>query len=173
MGGDKMKRLSLIIFCLVLIALLSAGCFTKAADETPAEIDQTTRENLNESEANPSNNGTDENQEPVADNPDTPVASDINFIIDEPSEGQAVKSGTKLTIKGKTKVQEFNIEVEDGHEILGTAHVTVPVESQELEEFEATVELSKHTSPSGMIIFVTEDENGQRQEELMLPINFE
>ncbi|MCG1011623.1 hypothetical protein JT739_03320 [Tepidanaerobacter sp. GT38] len=168
-----MKRLSLIIFCLVIIALLSAGCFTKAADETPAEIDQTTRENLNESEANPSNNGTDENQEPVAEYPDTPVASDVNFIIDEPSEGQSVKSGSKLTIKGKTRVKEFNIEVEDGHEILGTAHVSVSVKSQELEEFEATVELSEHTSPSGMIIFVTEDENGQRQEELMLPINFE
>ncbi|HQA60273.1 MAG: hypothetical protein WBJ82_06625 [Tepidanaerobacteraceae bacterium] len=168
-----MKRVPLILICLLLIAILAAGCFSKTADQSPAELDESTGASPKESGENPPQSGTDENHEPISDAPETPVASGVSFIIDEPGEGQLVKSGSELTIRGKSRIREFDIEVEDGHEILGMAHVSVSGQSQELEEFEATIELKEHTSPSGMIIFVTEDEAGERQEELILPVKFE
>ena len=167
-----MKRLPIIIFCLILVALLSVGCFSKAADEISNEATETTGASPKESQENPENSGTNVNQEPQVENQDTPAVLEANIIVDEPKEGQVIKSGGKVIIKGKTRLQEFDIEVEDGHEILGTAHISVQ-KSQELEEFEATIEIGEHTSPSGMIIFVTEDQDGKRQEQLLLPVKFE
>jgi hypothetical protein len=168
------ERLPLILICLVLIALLAMGCWTKASEDAQNNMSETTGESSGlESGGNPSDSGTTGDTGPASNGPDTPVSSEASFIIDEPSQGQLVKSGGEITIKGKTRVQKFSIEIEDGHNILGNAHVNVPVKSQELEKFEVTINLEKHTSPSGMIIFVTEDEAGKRQEELLLPIKFE
>lgn len=169
-----MKRLPLILICLVLVVLLAVGCWTKASEDAPNEMSETTEESSGlESEGNPSDSGTTGSEGPASNGPDTPVSSEASFIIDEPSQGQLVKSGGEFTIKGKTRVQEFSIEIEDGHNILGNAHVSIPAKSQELEGFEVTINLEKHTSPSGMIIFITEDEAGERQEGLLLPIKFE
>ena len=70
-------------------------------------------------------------------------------------------------------MQEFSIEIEDGHNILGEAYVKLQEKPQELVGFEVAIELEKHTSPHGMIIFVTESKDGERQEDLILPIKYE
>lgn len=167
-----MRRMPKIIICVVLIALMAVGCGAnvteKSAGETAGQGSDTQHENT---PADGAANGSNSDQ-PINDG-DTPVSSEVNFIIEEPKEHQLVESGKDLIIKGKTRVQEFSIEIEDGHNILGEAHVKLQEKLRELEEFEVTIELEKHTSPNGMIIFVTEGKDGERQEDLILPIKYE
>ncbi|HHV17761.1 MAG TPA: hypothetical protein GXZ27_02740 [Thermoanaerobacterales bacterium] len=168
-----MRKMSIILISLVLIALLAVGCGINApktnGDEAAEEGSDVRHEDAS---ANSTANGSNNNEQPLDDG-DTSVSHDVSFIIEEPKEHESVKSGKDLIVKGKTRVQEFSIEIEDGHNILGEAYVKLQEKPQELVGFEVTIELEKHTSPHGMIIFVTESKDGERQEDLILPIKYE
>jgi hypothetical protein len=167
-----MRRMPIIIICIVLIALMAVGCGANVTERSAGEAaGQGSDANLDNTPAHNAANSS--NSDQSVDDGDTPVSSEVSFIVEEPKEHQLVESGKDLIVKGKTRVQEFSIEIEDGHNILGEAHVKLQEKPRELVEFEVTIELEKHTSPSGMIIFVTEDKDGERQEDLILPIKFE
>lgn len=169
-----MRRMSWVFISLMLIALLVAGCgandVIKSGEESIGQgSDAKTGDVV---KGNTDENSNEEKSLDGGDN-DVSVSHSVDFIIEEPAEDQLVKSGKELVIKGKARLQKFCIEIEDGHNILGEASVELQQKPQELSEFQVSVMLDEHTSPSGMIIFVTQDENGRRQEDLILPIKFE
>ena len=167
-----MRRMPIIIICIVLTALIAVSCGANVTERSGGEAaGQCSDAKPDDIPADNAANSSNSDQ-PVDDS-DIPVSLEVSFIIEEPKEHQLVESGKNLIIKGKTRVQEFSIEIEDGHNILGEACVKLQEKPQELVGFEVTIELKKHTSPHGMIIFVTKDENDQRQEDLILPIKYE
>lgn len=116
------------------------------------------------STSNPESHGSDETQEPSVstpneggEDPDTPSEKLINFIIEEPAEGELVETGGEVVIKGKTRVQNFAISIEDGHNILGEATVELETAPEDLEDFEVKLEIEEHTSPHGTIVFSTDE----------------
>jgi hypothetical protein len=169
-----MKNKPLIIMSIILIAMLVVG-YGWFNQKNNNEASETAGQNLeNRSDENTSDETNDSNNnDQSSDDPDTPVSSDIDIIVETPIENQLVSSGQDLVIKGQTKLQKFKIGIEDGHNILGETVVELKENPEGLTEFETVIELDEHTSPFGMIIFFSTDENGNRHEELLIPIKFE
>lgn len=156
-----MRRRHIAVIAILLVGLLVVGCGLTA---NPQEKAGGNGEPIgNEAPANNKDGNVD---------PDTPVSSEseVNFVVESPAENQFVESGKELTIKGKTKVQKFSILVEDGHDILGEAIVELEKAPESLEDFEVSLDIKEHTSPSGVIVLTTD---GNAEPKLVWPIKFQ
>mgnify|MGYP001188781277 FL=1 len=174
-----MKRLAFIVLSLLLVLVLISSCSFNAQKPAIEENETASENGLSASETESSQAGSSQNEEnKTIDDNVSPANSDsenpeADFVIFEPKEGQLVESGRELVIKGKTRIKNFRIEVEDGHNILGEASVETKDKSDGFVEFETEISLDSHTSPSGMIIFVYEGQDGKRQENFILPVKYE
>lgn len=164
-----MKRLSVILVLLILVSILVVGCGITTSREESNSSKNNGSAPANEMPSNSNDNNSDKDKDL---GPDTPVSSEVerNVIIESPGESQLVESGKDLVIQGKTRLQKFSVEIEDGHDILGTAQVDLTTPPEIPAEFEVTVKLKEHTSPSGVILIISEDSTSP---ELIWPIKFE
>lgn len=186
---DMLKRNMVIALLLVSALILVVGCGNGGGGSwasVPKAAGTASEQGESDGQGeNPANSGgsrqsqtdNDASGQNPASGPDTPVSSDaetVYFSIEEPLENSLIKSGEDLKIKGEAKASgdEFYIEVEDGHNILGKATVKLKA-GRDSTRFETTVKLTKHSSPSGTVIFFVKTPDGTRKELMLLPVKFE
>lgn len=100
-------------------------------------------------------------------------AESPNFRIASPKPGETITSPVRIIGKARAFEATFDIEVEDGHNVLARRTVTASAAGPEFGDFDVTIPFDKPTNPSGAILFVTYSaEDGSRREELTLPVRF-
>ncbi len=108
--------------------------------------------------------GTRENQE---------GAVSENFRITTPKPGETIHSPVRIAGKARAFEATFDIEIEDGHNLLAKRTVTAGSAGHELGDFAVSVPFDPPTNPAGAILFVTYSaKDGTRREELRLPVSF-
>ena len=159
-----MRKLYIVAIAVLLMGLLVVGC---GVTDDSKETGNSKQIEENNGKNDQTNGQIDENEE----DPDTPISSEADgvFIIENPEENQEIESGKELVIKGKTRLRKFSIEIEDGHNILGKTSVELDNSSEGVEDFIVSLKIDEHTSPSGMILFNSEEST---EPELILPIKF-
>ncbi len=96
------------------------------------------------------------------------------FQVVQPAFGAVIRSPVRITGRASVFEGRFDIEIEDGHNVLATRRVTASVGAPGWGAFDVTIPFDKPTNPYGTIIFVTYSaKDGSRQENLLAPVRFE
>lgn len=96
-----------------------------------------------------------------------------NFRITSPKPGETIQSPVRVAGKARAFEATFDIEIEDGHNVLAKRTVTARAAAPDFGDFEVTLPFEPPTNPSGAILFVTYSaKDGSRREELRLPVRF-
>lgn len=96
-----------------------------------------------------------------------------NFRITTPKPGETIQSPVRIVGKARAFEATFDIEIEDGHNLLAKRTVTAGSAGPELGDFAVSIPFDPPTNPSGAILFVTYSaKDGSRREELRLPVRF-
>jgi hypothetical protein len=101
------------------------------------------------------------------------LAVSKNFVVFTPVEGAQITS--PLTIQGKARVFEatFRIGIEDGHYMLADQMVMADQGGPSWGNFQVKLPFKQPTNPSGMIILYYHSmKDGERIEEILLPVKF-
>lgn len=178
-----MKRTKLIFISAFLCGLVFlAACGGEVSeheesigmDEAPEQdTDFEDQEADNETENSEQNNDTDGQPDEAAEERDVVLENEA-FRVFEPEENAVV--GNEFTVRGEARVFEANVlyEFEDGHNILDEGFVTASAGAPEWGEFEITISFDETANDSGTVILYEEDmENGERVNELMIPVTVE
>lgn len=101
------------------------------------------------------------------------AATSKNFVVTAPTSGSVITSPVRIAGRARVFEATFNIEIEDGHNVLARETVTASAGGPEWGTFDVTLPFASPTSPAGAILFVTYSaRDGSRQEELILPVRF-
>lgn len=100
------------------------------------------------------------------------ASEDQNIVVLWPERGALLTERVTLYGFAKAPISTFSVEIEDGHDILGKKTVDVAQRADGWNFFEFQMNLSAPTSPHGTIICVRADEDGNRVEEVLVPISF-
>jgi len=93
------------------------------------------------------------------------------FRVFQPKPSQVV--GSSFTVSGKARVFEavFGWELEDGHRILAEGRAMAKAGAPEWGDFEIDVRYNAASNPSlSLILFVNSPRDGQRENELIVPL---
>ncbi len=102
-----------------------------------------------------------------------PAQESGNFRVTSPRPGETIESPVRIVGKARAFEATFDIEIEDGHNVLARQTVRARDAAPAWGEFEVSVPFERPTSPAGAIIFVTySPADGSRREELILPVRF-
>lgn len=96
-----------------------------------------------------------------------------NFAVTAPAGGSVIRSPVRIAGFARVFEATFNIEIEDGHNVLARRTVMASAGGPEWGSFDVTLPFDRPTSPAGSIIFLTYSaKDGSRNEELVLPVRF-
>lgn len=112
---------------------------------------------------------------PAAPSPPPPQESraDGRFQVVQPLFGSIIDSPVRIAGRAAVFEGRFDIEIEDGHNVLAKRQVAGKEAAPGWWDFDVTVPFDRPTSPFGAIIFVTYNpKDGSRQEHLIVPVSF-
>lgn len=96
-----------------------------------------------------------------------------NFVAAAPLRGSVIESPVRIAGLARVFEATFNVEIEDGHNVLARRTVTASQGGPEWGTFDLSLPFDRPTSPSGAVIFVTYSaKDGSRREELIVPVRF-
>lgn len=98
--------------------------------------------------------------------------SSENLRIFTPLPASGVRDAVRVAGEARVPGGILGIELEDGHDILAVEEVQVETTSADWSQFDVTLDYDVPTNPVGTLIFYYEDNEGNRVEELMLPVVF-
>lgn len=106
--------------------------------------------------------------------PKAEPATSENFVVTAPARGSLIKSPVHIAGRARVFEATFNVEIEDGHDVLARRTVTATEGGPGWGSFDIDLPFSSPTNPAGAIIFVTYSAaDGSRREELILPVRFQ
>lgn len=96
-----------------------------------------------------------------------------NFVAAAPLRGSVIESPVRIAGLARVFEATFNVEIEDGHNVLARRTVTASEGGPGWGTFDLSLPFDRPTNPSGAVIFVTYSaKDGSRREELLLPVRF-
>lgn len=101
------------------------------------------------------------------------VSPGQNIILFKPERGALLTESVRMFGYAKVSSNQFGVEIEDGHYVLGTATVRVTPGQSGWGYFDFRMNISPATNPYGAVIFTTRSpKDGSRVEELLVPVAF-